>query len=238
MAAQSAFHDESGSHSGDCARSDSRTVHSAVDEHRTPTVNPATYLNPHRPRAPFGIGGPQHGESSGETVTASGRHSRGHSPDSRKRGNENKRVGKFCSITILRSDRVGEPAQFTARSPRTRIPSTITPIDRAASERTMMLARTGRTAGPRLRDVKFINNLELPCGMRSQYARETWSKPCSDHNMHLAFASMTIKSKKRTNISEVISRADDMNPPTNKLFSEMRLCPCRSSEHHDIDIER
>ena len=101
----------------------------------------------------------------------------------------------------------------------------------------MMLTRTRRTTSSRLRDMKFIDELELPRGMRGENAGKTWCEPSTDHHMNLAFASVMIEREKGTNIGEVIGRADDMNPPTNKVFGEVHLRSCRTSQHYDIDIE-
>ena len=101
-----------------------------------------------------------------------------------------------------------------------------------------MLAGACRTTRSRFRDVEFVDELELPRRMGGEHTRETRSEPRSDHDVNLTFTSVMIKGQKRTNIGEVIGRADDVDPPPNELFGEMGLRPSRTGEHHHVDIER
>lgn len=74
--------------------------------------------------------------------------------------------------------------------------------------------------------------------MRSKHAGQAGCETRTNDDMHVALASVLIKPQQRTNISEVIGRADNVNALSNKLFSNMRLGPSRTSEHNNINIKR
>lgn len=73
--------------------------------------------------------------------------------------------------------------------------------------------------------------------MRGKHTCQSGSETRTNHNMNIAFASVLIKRQKRTNIGEVISCADDMDAPSNKLFSDRRLRARRTSKHDNVDVE-
>lgn len=73
--------------------------------------------------------------------------------------------------------------------------------------------------------------------MRGKHTRQSRSETRTNHNMNVAFTSVLIKRQKRTNIGEVIGCADDMDAPSHKLFSDMRLRARRTSKHDNVDVE-
>ena len=79
---------------------------------------------------------------------------------------------------------------------------------------------------------------EFFCGMRSEDARKSWGEAGADHYVHIALTRMLIEGQKRPNIGEIVGCTHDMNTPPNKLFRNMCLRSCRTSQHNDVNVER
>ena len=144
---EGAVDNESTRNCGDCAGGNRGPIHCPINEYRTTPIAAASNFDAHGAWAAFRISGPQHRESSREAVATGRRHSRCHTTHARECRNQNKCIGKFCSVAVLRTNGVREPAQFSARTTRSCIPRSVTPVDSAATKCTMMLTRARRTTG-------------------------------------------------------------------------------------------
>ena len=69
--AQGPVDDEAAGNRSDRASGNRRTIHRAVDQHRSATIDATTNLNPHRARTTFGVGRPQHRKTGCEPVASS-----------------------------------------------------------------------------------------------------------------------------------------------------------------------
>jgi hypothetical protein len=85
--------------------------------------------------------------------------------------------------------------------------------------------------------VNLINNFELPCRVSGKDTGQAGSETGTDHHMNVALLRLMIESKKRTNISQIVGGADDMNPLPNKSFGKMCLRTSGTSQHDNIDIK-
>ena len=144
----------------------------AENDRVDPTVAAATYLDSHSTVARFGMGAAEHREASRGSVTACRADSGGDPSTLGKHRLEQHRIDERSAVAIDTANRAGKPAQFPPGTPDEAFPTAVSPVERLATQRGMVLTRTGRPCRTNFGDMNFVYLVECVRTMARQETRE------------------------------------------------------------------
>lgn len=124
-----------------------------------------------------------------------------------------------------------EPHELAAGSARPSYPTTITPVERRATQRPVMLASTRRTAGALTGHVDFINDIEpIPChrGQNTAHARREAN---AGEHAYRRLTSIGLEAEERLNIFDAIARRDAWSLRRNGSSHSVSMTAARRSDN-------
>ena len=213
---------------------DGRTVERTQHEHIARTIATPAHLDARGAHQSLRVRLAQHGEMGRKAITSSRSQPSGDPTYPRELRMQEQRVGKLCSIAILGSNRIGEPAQLAARPSGPAVPTAIPPVEGVTGERGVVLTGARRSASAGASDVHLVDVVEVSRRVASQHAGEPGRKGRAYDHRNLSCLGLGIQVEQGSNISDRVAGGHDGSSRAQVEGGRLCVGANRAREQHSV----
>lgn len=216
--------------SGGCCGSD-QFGNACNERDPCPGLIVAAYLDTHGTNATLAVWTLEHRKSRGQPISPIGRQPRLHSLDLGECSLDDQRSRNFGLITVVRTDRFGEPCQQPTGSGPRRDLGAVVEVGGRAGERSVMLSRTRRARSAVYANMNLVNGRQRIGEMASEQPDESRRHTCSDHERHTVLNRQGVEVEKCANVVNLVADRHNRNAALQKATRNKMMWPRVSEDH-------